>query len=216
MKKSLSFMIMPLIFCAVIILVFVSEQVFDTAFWHFGIYPRKLSGLTGVIFSPLLHGGIEHLLSNLSALPVLTGLLTALYRRNYFRIFCVLYIATGISVWFFARESYHIGASGLIYALASFLFFGGIISDKKGSAAVSLLTVMLYGSMVWGIFPLEEHVSWESHALGAVVGFFSAFVFVKEKPKKVLTDEDFDYQRFQFNDFSQTENYNKIKYGYKL
>lgn len=215
MKKTLSFLILPLIFCAMIIITFTAEHAFDCVFFRLGIYPRHLSGLIGVIFSPLIHGDLEHLLSNLSALPVLTGMLTLVYRQNYFKIFSVLYLSTGILVWLFARESYHIGASGMIYALASFLFFGGIIAGDKGSAAISMLTIMLYGSMIWGIFPLEEHVSWESHALGAVAGFFAAFVFVKEKPKKVITDKDFDFTNPGFKEFSETSVYEKINYQFK-
>lgn len=215
MKKTLSFLILPLIFCAMIIISFAADKAFDSVFFRFGIYPRQFSGLIGVLFSPLIHSDLEHLLSNLSALPVLTGMLTLIHRRNYFKIFLTLYFATGIFVWFFARESYHIGASGMIYALASFLFFGGIIAGEKGSAAISMLTIMLYGSMIWGIFPLEEHVSWESHALGAVAGFFAAFIFVKEKPKKVLTDKDFDFTNPGFKTFSETSVYEKINYQFK-
>ena len=214
-KKTLSFLILPLILCALIIITFAAENAFDSVFYRLGIFPRHISGLIGIVFSPLIHNDLEHLLSNLSALPVLTGMLTLIHRRNYFKIFTALYLSTGILVWFFARESYHIGASGIIYALASFLFFGGIIAGEKGSAAISMLTIMLYGSMIWGIFPWEEHISWESHVLGAVAGFFSAFVFVKEKPKKLLSDKDYDYKNPAFKDFNETSNYQKIKYEFK-
>ena len=215
MKKKFPFLIFPAVFCVLILSVFAIEQFFDIKLYKLGVYPRTFFGLSGVFTAPLVHGDWEHLLSNLSALPVLTGLLTVIYRRNYVKIFTVLYLATDLAVWFLGRESYHIGASGIIYALASFLFFGGIISGRKGSAAVSLLTVMLYGSMVWGIFPTQEHISWESHALGSLVGFFSAFALVKEKPKKIPTDKDYDYFNGGFENFSQTANYDKISYGFK-
>jgi len=216
MKKKYSFFLLPLFVCALIIIVFLSQQIFDYNFFQLGILPRHFLGLKGILFSPLIHADIEHLLSNLSALPVLLTLLTILHRRNYATIFLVLYISTGLLVWCFARESYHIGASGIIYALASFLFFAGIISDKKGSSAISLLTIILYGSMVWGIFPNQPHISWESHALGAVAGFVSAFVFIKENAKKILTDKDFDFQTLQFKSFSQTKKYEKITYQWKM
>ena len=215
MGKKLTFLILPAVFCALIVLTFVCGNIFEVRFYKLGVYPRSFEGLAGVLFAPLIHGDIEHLLSNLSALPVLTGLLTAVYRRNYFRIFTFLYFSTSLAVWFLGRESYHIGASGIIYALASFLFFGGIISGRKGSSAVSLLTVMLYGSMVWGIFPLEEHVSWESHALGAVAGFAAALAFVREQPKKNPKDSDYDFFKGGFDGFSSTENYGKISYEFK-
>ena len=213
--KSLSFLILPFVFCALIIFVFVLEHVFDYDFFRLGIYPRTFSGVLGIFFSPFIHGDLEHLISNLSALPVFMGLLTLIHRRNYFTVFSVLYFSTGILVWLFARESYHIGSSGMIYALASFLFFGGIVSGKKGAAAISMITIMLYGSMIWGVLPVVPNVSWESHALGAVAGFFSAFIFVKEQPEKVITDKDFDFKTPGFEKFSLSEDFSKIEYEFK-
>ncbi len=203
--KKLSFLILPLIVSVLIIISFALQEITGMDFYKAGIYPRKLSGLSGIMFGPLIHSGYEHLLSNMAAFPVLMTLLTIIYRRNYFIIFITLYFATGLLVWIFARSSYHVGVSGVIYALASFLFFAGIISDHKGSSAISLLTIMLYGGMIWGILPGQPHVSWESHALGAVVGFLAGFVFQREKPRKLLTDRDFDYYCPEFQNYNCTQ-----------
>ena len=115
----------------IIFLVFIVERLFMTSFADAGILPRTVSGLKGIFFGPLIHGDWSHLISNLSAFPVLLAMLTLVYRRNYVRIFAALYVMTGLLVWLFARPAYHIGVSGVIYALASFLFFGGIMASSK-------------------------------------------------------------------------------------
>ena len=155
----------------IIFLVFVVERLFMTSFVSAGILPRTISGLKGILFSPFIHADWSHLISNLSAFPVLLGMLTLVYRRNYVIIFASLYVMTGLLVWIFARPAYHIGVSGVIYALASFLFFGGIMSKRIGAIAMSLVIIFLYGGMVWGVLPSQRHVSWESRGLGAVRRF---------------------------------------------
>lgn len=211
MKTSLVF---PIAYTVTVLFVYVLENVFNFDFAPCGIFPRRIFGLPGILFSPFIHGDINHLLSNISALPVLMWLLTVLYKRNYIIIFSALYFLTGFSVWLFGRESFHIGASGIIYALASFIFFGGIVSHKNGAAAISLLVVLLYGGMVWGVLPTDGHISWESHLFGGVSGFVCAFIFAKDKPKKLKKDGDFDYQSPGFEHFSLTDNRYKININY--
>jgi membrane associated rhomboid family serine protease len=204
MKKHLSFLILPIVMTVIIFLVFIVERLFMTSFADAGILPRTVSGLKGIFFGPLIHGDWSHLISNLSAFPVLLAMLTLVYRRNYVRIFAALYVMTGLLVWLFARPAYHIGVSGVIYALASFLFFGGIMSKRFGAMAISLLVIILYGGMVWGILPSQPHVSWESHALGAVAGFLCGLIFVKDHPKKEPKDSDYDYKIPGFYDRTST------------
>lgn len=204
MKKHLSFLILPIVMTVIIFLVFVVERLFRMSFVDAGILPRTISGLKGILFGPFIHGDWGHLISNLSAFPVLLAMLTLVYRRNYVIIFVTMYVMTGVLVWIFARPAYHIGVSGVIYALASFLFFGGIMSKRIGAIAISLLVILLYGGMVWGIFPSQPHVSWESHALGAVAGLACAFIFVKDHPKREPKDEDYDYKIPGFYDKTNT------------
>ena len=192
MGKKLSFMVMPLLLSLLIALVFVVEWLFGFSFVESGIYPRTFSGIKGILFAPFVHSGPAHLLSNLSALPVLLCMLAMMYRRNYMTILCCLWIITGVLVWLMARGSYHVGVSGVIYALASFLFFGGILSSRKSNAAISLVVIILYGNMVWGLLPNQPHVSWESHLMGGVAGFACAFVFVRDQ-RKAARDSDYDY-----------------------
>lgn len=211
MKTALIF---PLAFTIAVVSAFLIENFSGLNFASCGIYPRRLEGLPGILFSPFIHGDVKHLLSNISALPILMLLLTTLYKRNYVIIFSTLYFLTGIFVWIFGRESYHIGASGIIYALASFVFFGGLVSKRKGAAAISMLVLLLYGGMVWGIFPADSHISWESHLFGGVSGFIGAFIFVKEKISKPKTDKDYDFQNLDFKYFSTTDNNFKITFEY--
>lgn len=215
MKKYISYLILPLLSTALIILVYIIELLPGLDFTDSGILPRTLSGLKGILFAPFIHGSWTHLMSNMSVYPVLMILLTIVYRHNYVRIYITLYLLTGLLVWIFARPSYHIGASGVIYALASFLFFGGLISKRFGAIAISLLIVLLYGGMVWGIFPGEPHVSWESHALGGVAGFITAMIFLKEHPKRKSQDSDFDYNAPGFGNSNSTNNYDSANYSYR-
>ncbi len=149
---------------------------------QYGILPLKFEGLRGIFFSPLIHGGYDHLLSNTIPLFVTASLLFYFYREIAFKVFFLIYFTTGIWVWVFAREAYHIGASGLVYGLVSFIFFSGVIRRNNHLMALSLLMVFLYGSTIWGIFPNffpDKNISWESHLMGLVAGFIFAVFYRK-------------------------------------
>jgi len=105
------------------------------------------------------------------------------YWEIAWKAFAYIYLITGIWVWVAARPSYHIGASGVIYGLAFFLFFSGIFRKDPRSLALSLLVSFLYGSMVWGVLPIKEGMSWESHLFGALAGTFIAYWLRKEGPQ---------------------------------
>ncbi len=215
MAKRHSFLILPLLLSVVIALVYCMESLWETSFVESGILPRTFSGIKGILFAPFVHSGAEHLLSNLSALPVLLCMLTMIYRRNYIRILVSLWVITGALVWLMARHSYHIGASGVIYALASFLFFGGILSSRKSDAAISLAIILLYGNMVWGLLPEQPHVSWESHLMGTVAGFACAFAYAKNTPARMAKDSDYDYRMPGFYPPDNTAGYGNIIYDSK-
>jgi membrane associated rhomboid family serine protease len=146
-----------------------------------GILPRTFSGLIGVIFSPLLHStnDINHIVNNSIPLFILTLTLLYYYRKVAFNVFFLSWILSGILTWVLAKNtgSYHIGISSILYSLVCFLFFSGVIQRKKQLQAVSLLIVFLYGSMFWGIFPMEEKVSWEGHLGGSIAGIFLALIY---------------------------------------
>nr|MQY79897.1 rhomboid family intramembrane serine protease [Bacteroidota bacterium] len=153
-----------------------------------GIYPLKLKGLKGIILSPLVHANFRHLLDNSLPLLILGVAIFYFYSKVAYRVFFLTYIMVGIWVWFGGREAYHIGASGLIYGFASFLFFSGILLGEVRLLAISLLVVFLYGSMVWGIFPIKKGISWESHMLGAIAGLILSFYYRNQGPQRIEYD----------------------------
>ena len=176
--KKLYYSFLPgMSFALVLWFIKVLEIVFDTHLHRMGIFPRKTEGLLGIATSPLIHADLEHLFSNTFPLIVLSAGIIYFYPKISFKVFTWIYFATGIWVWAFARESYHIGASGLIYGFASFLLFSGFFRKNRQLIAISLLVIFLYGSMVWGVFPINPRISHETHLLGAVMGFDCRFFF---------------------------------------
>jgi membrane associated rhomboid family serine protease len=176
--------------------------------YKLGVYPREFSGLVGILTAPLIHADFSHLISNSFTLFILFFGVIYFYRNSVFQVFIIIYIVDGILVWLTARSSYHIGASGLIYGFASFLFFSGVFRKDKRSIALSLLIVFLYGSLVWGVLPVEPGVSFESHLFGAITGLICAFIFRKNDPPKKYSwekeeEEEIDEEETDHEDFDE-------------
>jgi membrane associated rhomboid family serine protease len=153
---------------------------------EYGVFPRTLSGLKGVITSPFIHGDMRHLVSNSLPLLILAGVLFYFYKSLAYRVFAGIYLLGGFWLWLGGRESFHIGASGLVYGLTTFLFFSGVFRRETRLMALSLLVVFLYGGMVWGIFPIFIGMSWEAHLFGAFAGLLYSYVYRKEGPQRKL------------------------------
>ncbi|MCR9171771.1 MAG: rhomboid family intramembrane serine protease [bacterium] len=156
-------------------------------FYQYGVQPGEASSLTGILFMPLIHSkvGFEHIINNSVPIAILLGALIYYYRQVALRVFLISWVATGLGLWLFATNtnSYHIGMSGVIYALAGFLFVSGVLRKYLPLQAISLFVAFIYGSMIWGIFPTESHVSWEGHLSGLVTGVILAFIFRKLGPQ---------------------------------
>ena len=186
-KQILYALFFPVLFIVVLWLIWIVEKSWGVDCSRWGIYPGKISGLRGIITSPLIHTDAKHLFSNSVPLLVLSWCLIYFYKDLGYAVFPVLWIFSGLFTWIFGRDSWHIGASGLIYSLAFFLFFSGIFRRYIPLMAVSLAVVFLYGSMVWNMFPISEivdpSVSWESHLAGAISGLLCAFIFRKHGPQ---------------------------------
>jgi len=151
---------------------------------RFGVYPLDPVGLRGILFAPLIHGSWYHLLSNSFALLILgTALLYG---------YPLVYIGSGIGVWLFARHSYHFGASGLTHGMMFFIFTTGILRRDKLSVALSLIVFLLYGNMVWSIFPQEPGISYESHFFGTITGILAAFLFRDRDPALPVKTYDWE------------------------
>lgn len=209
-KKLLLSMLIPLVFIILLWLIMFLESQLDVRFYYLGIYPLEARGLPGIITSPFIHNNYEHLFNNTIPLFVLGTALFYFYSEIAFRIAGWAWLITGMLVWLAGRESWHIGASGLVYSFASFLFFSGIIRKYFRLMALSLLVVFLYGSMVWGMFPfIDVHVSWESHMLGSGAGLILAILYRKQGPQRKLPEwyyedeqegtEEEDYENEYFN-----------------
>ncbi len=149
-----------------------------------GVYPRTPKGLHGVLLTPFVHADLKHLLSNSIPLLVLGTGVIYFYRNLSYKVFLIVWIASGICLWVAGRPSYHIGASGVVYGLASFLFFSGAIRRDPRLAAISLVVVFLYGGLIWGIFPIWPNISWEGHLFGGVAGLACALAYRHQGPKR--------------------------------
>ncbi len=203
----------PLYFVLTLWLIFWFEVKFGYNLNRYGIYPRSFQGLRGVLFGPFIHGDIKHLYHNSIPLFVLFFSLYYFYRNIAIKLFIYGTLLTGILTWIIARKSFHIGASGIIYMLFSFIFFSGIIRKNYRLIAVSLMVIFLYGSMVWYVLPVKEDVSWEGHLSGFVIGLFLAFYYKKEGLQKVRYDwENENYQKDDFDlMFDDEGNFNPNK-----
>lgn len=148
----------------------------DLELERFGVRPRQLAGLPGILIAPLLHGGFAHIIANSMPLLILgTGMLH-LYPNSALRVLPAVYLGPGIVVWLFAKGAIHVGASGLVYGLFSYIFVAGVIRRDRRAVAASLLVSFVYGASVWGVLPIEPGVSWETHLAAALIGLLLAIV----------------------------------------
>ncbi len=171
------FLVVPIRFVLLIWMVFFFEVTFNVRLSFLGIYPRDTFGLVGILFAPLLHGNILHLVSNTFPLLFLSTALFVFYEKISAKVFFHCYFYTGLLVWIFARPALHIGASGLIYGLAFFFIFLGLFRKDFKSILLATVVVLLYGGIFYGLLPNQPNVSWESHLLGGIVGLLTAWYY---------------------------------------
>ncbi len=140
----------------------------------FGVRPREWLGLIGIVAAPLVHGDFAHLIANSVPLLVLGAVMLFLYPHSTLRVLPAVYLGPGIVVWLFGRDSVHFGASGLVYGLVSYVFVAGLLRRDRRAIAASLMVVMLYGSLAWGVLPIQPRMSWETHLAAAAIGVLMA------------------------------------------
>ncbi|MEE4639333.1 MAG: rhomboid family intramembrane serine protease [Wenzhouxiangella sp.] len=180
-------------FVALIWLVFGIQTVVGPEMTRFGLRPRELDGLWGLVTTPLLHGSLSHIMSN--TLPLFVGgvALLFLYPNSSLRVLPMIYLGSAALAWTFARPSVHIGASGLVYGILTYVFVAGILRRDLRSVGVSLMIWFFYGSMLWGVFPLMPRMSWELHASGMILGLLLAWVFrAWDRPPVKTYDWEFE------------------------
>lgn len=162
------------------------EVFFNISFAGFGTHPLHTDGLQGIVLMPFIHSGFSHLIANSGSFIILSVALFYFYRDLSLNVLIWIWLFSGIWVWFGGRDSWHIGASGVIYGLSSFLFVSGLIRKNTQLAALALVVAFLYGSMIWGIFPdffPKENISWEGHLGGFIAGIILAFYYRKSGPQ---------------------------------
>jgi membrane associated rhomboid family serine protease len=147
----------------------------------FGILPREFSGFKGILTAPLIHADFNHLVSNSFSMCFLLACIIYIYNKVALKVMLGIYIISGVMVWLIARPVYHLGSSGLIYGLVSFLFFSGIFRLDVRLLTLSLLMVFMYGGLIWGVFPSSLGISWETHLMGSMSGVFYAFYYRNEE-----------------------------------
>jgi len=196
--------LIPLIFVILIWGIYWIEIKFGFNFNKFGILPRELGGLMGVLCSPFIHSDTNHLFNNSIPLFVLSTCLFYFYKKVSVKVLIFGGFFTGLLTWFIARESYHIGASGIVYLLFSFVFFSGIIRKHYRLVSVSLITIFLYGSMIWYVLPIKEGISWEGHLSGLITGVVLAILF----RKRGVVKEKYEFSKTEFDEmFDESGNY---------
>jgi membrane associated rhomboid family serine protease len=164
----------------------------DVELSPFGLRPRELSGLLGIFTAPLVHSDFAHLFANSVPLATVGSAMLFLYPQSTLRVLPAVYAGPGVLVWLFGRDSVHLGASGLVYGLVSYVFVAGLLRRDRRAIAASLLVVFIYGSLAWGVLPIQPGVSWETHLSAAVIGalFALALRSLDIPPRKRYTWED--------------------------
>ncbi len=144
---------------------------------RYGLRPRDLQGLVGIITAPFLHGGLQHVFANTAPLIVSLTTILYLYPNSAMRVIPMVWLGSGMLAWLIGRPSIHIGASGFVYGVLAFVFLSGVLRKDLRSVGVSLMVWFLYGSMVWGILPIRPGMSWEMHLSGAILGVMMAILY---------------------------------------
>jgi membrane associated rhomboid family serine protease len=166
-----------LAFVALLWLVQLFNWSLDLELQRFGVRPREWRGLPGILVAPLLHGNFMHLIANSVPLLVLGTVMLHLYPSAALRVLAAVYLGPGVAVWLLGKDGVHIGASGIAYGLVSYILVAGLIRRDRRAIAASLLVCFIYGSLVWGVLPIEPGVSWETHLSGALIGIVFAFLY---------------------------------------
>ncbi len=192
-KKLLQAFVVPV----VLLILMWSSYFLEVKGWisirQWGIRPLELKGLLGIFLTPFLHGSTEHLFNNSIPLLVLGGALFYFYREVALKTLAWIVLMGGFWVWVSARPgTNHIGMSGVVYGLVAFIFFSGILRKHTGMIALSMLMIFLYGSLIWGVFPIKEGVSWEGHLWGAVSGGILAWYFQYEGVQRKVYQWELD------------------------
>ncbi|OIP84749.1 MAG: hypothetical protein AUK44_01205, partial [Porphyromonadaceae bacterium CG2_30_38_12] len=208
-RKLISIGFVPIVCSVFMFLVFVFERGMGWNFSFLGIHPRHIDSLWTISTAIFIHANWSHLFNNLISFFLLSSCVFYFYRPIELKIFLLLWLVSGFLLWVIGRESSHIGASGFIYALASFLFFSGLLRRHVPLIAISLVTTMLYGNMIWHVFPwtVNDPVSWEGHLSGFFTGVVIAIAFRKQGPQKPIKVWEDNSEDLEISEIEEQELY---------
>jgi len=216
-KKLPYYFFFPLLIISVVSLFFLCQKSIWPEFIKYGIYPREIKGLPGIILTNFIHNDVSHWINNILSFFIMSSFLFYYHRNKAWKIILIGGILTGIITWMIGRPSLHIGMSGLNYVLFSFLVLTGFMSKNNGLAAISFILIFIYGGFVWLLFPIIRHISWEAHLSGFISGIFLGIIYLpniidsykKEKESPVL-QEDNDFMLY-FDEYGNFIEKNSLK-----
>jgi membrane associated rhomboid family serine protease len=160
----------------------VDQVAFDGELDRFGIVPREIDGLSGIVLAPFLHAGFGHLMANTIPLLVLGGLIAFKGLRRLVMVGVGVIVLGGLGVWLFGGRAIHLGASGVVFGFLGYLVAAGVLERRLRSVVLAVVAVVLYGSMIWGVLPGTPGVSWESHLFGVLAGIVMARLVTRPVP----------------------------------
>ncbi|MCH3880848.1 MULTISPECIES: rhomboid family intramembrane serine protease [Tenacibaculum] len=201
LKFSKQTILIPILSVVIIWFVYWLEINFNYNFNKFGVFPRTIKGFRGVFLSPFIHSNTSHLFNNSIPLFIFLTSLLFFYKKVALKVLVYGGLLTGLFTWIIARDSYHIGASGIVYLLFSFIFFSGILKRHLRLISLSLVVIFLYGSMIWYVLPIKEGMSWEGHLSGFVAGIIFAFLY----KGKGIVKEEFQFTQTEFDEMFDEE-----------
>lgn len=183
--------VQPFLFVLLLWVIFGLDEYFKLHLYQYSLLPRDIDQWYGIVTFPLIHGSVEHIAGNSWSIFVLLVGVRYFFPSLFGRVFWMSFILPGVITFFIARPSFHLGASGMVYALTSFLFFSGVIRLNRYLLAMSMLVVFLYGNSVWYIFPIEEGISWEGHLSGAIIGLLMSIFYRNTEPTSFVKEKEY-------------------------
>ncbi len=164
---------------------FVNLLVFRQTLNLYGIIPRQVIGLRGILFAPFLHAGLGHLIANTIPFVILGWFVMLQETSDFFAVTAITMVVSGLGVWLFGASGVHVGASALIFGYLGFLLLRGYFERNFPSILLSLVVGFLYGGAIWGVLPTQPGISWEGHLFGFIGGVIAARLLARRKKIKV-------------------------------
>lgn len=196
----------PFVLSLVMLACWEAQQYFQLSYTDFGVYPRDMRSLSGILTMPLFHGSSEHLWGNLISIFSLYALLSFFSPQLSLAALLIMWFAGGSFLWIIGRSSWHIGASGIVYALIAWFPAMAILRRNLGYRVLAGVVLIYYGSSLWGLFPYRDGVSFEGHIAGLMAGILAAWFLRKGIPEDepgtrriiplVIEPEEDPYERF--------------------